>query len=133
MAVGTGRRSAHERTALAAAIAFALLLAFGGIALPRLRTAEPAPEPMPRPMVEPVDVKRSEAASEPPVTERTVAIAEGSVRAFCKLRRRVAGTDRAFAYVGAFAIEDDGGNALLDGATVNNDEVAFALPRRSKA
>src|SRR5262245_23765555 len=131
MAAGTGRRSASERTALAAALAFALLLALGGIALPRLRTGEPAPEPMPRPMVEPAEAEPPR--SEPPATERTVAIAEGSVRAFCRLRRRVAGTDRAPAYVGAFAIEDDGGNALLDGATANNDEVAFALPRAAKA
>jgi hypothetical protein len=117
--------------ALAAALAFAMLLAFGGMALPRLRTAEPAPEPVLRPMVEPADAQPP--ASEPPVTERTVTIAPGSVRAFCKLRRRVAGADQPRPYLGAFAIEDDGGGALLDGATVNNDEVAFALPRAAKA
>jgi hypothetical protein len=135
MAAGTGRRPAQERTVLAAALAVAVLLALGGMALPRLRTGEPAPEPAPRPMVDPADAQppASPPPASEPVTERTVAIAPGSVRAFCKLRRRVAGTDRAPAYLGAFAIEDDDGGALLEGTSVNNDEVAFALPRRSKS
>src|SRR5690349_8412986 len=105
MAAGTRRRPAQERMVLAAALAFALLLAFGAIALPRLRTAEPAPEPVPRQMVEPADAQPP--ASEPPVTERTVTVAPGSVRAFCKLRRRVPGADQPRPYVGTFAIEDD--------------------------
>jgi len=122
------RSSAMVGFALAIAVALLLVVVLRAGADRSTRQPPPPPALVAQAAATPaVDAVDSDA----PAPRVEVATDEPTVRAFAKLRRAV-GALRA-PYVGGYDVRDDRGRVLAAGETVNNDEIAFALPATARA